>query len=73
MTSTDRLASQEDETAADRQTASLAALAVVLLLVVAGLQLVHVLGASAALEDCLMAGRRNCDALLSTSGAAPQG
>lgn len=53
-----------DEQAHDRQTASLAALAAVLLIVVAGLFLVRVLHREGMLEDCLMAGRPNCDALL---------
>jgi hypothetical protein len=47
---------------ADRQTASLAALAVILLLLVLGLGLLHVLQSKSATEDCLMAGYRNCDA-----------
>ncbi len=73
MATMERAAVDEDEAAVDRQTSSLAGLAVVLMVVVLGLQLVRVLTASAIVEDCLMAGRRNCDALVSTSGAAPQG
>jgi hypothetical protein len=48
---------------AARQTASLAAIAVILLLLAAGLFLVHTLRHSSLVEDCLMAGRRNCDAV----------
>jgi hypothetical protein len=54
----------EDQAAADRQTASLAGVAVTLLLVVAGLFLVHVLHDKAVIEDCLLSGRSNCDAVL---------
>lgn len=50
----------EDEEAADRQTASLAGVAVTLLLLVVGLFLVRELHAKSALEDCLMAGRLHC-------------
>lgn len=52
---------------ADRQTASLAAVVVILMLLAAGLFLVHTLRHSAAVEDCLMAGRRNCDAVANTN------
>ncbi len=56
----------EDRAGANRQTASLAALALVLFLVVLGLFLVRTLAAECAVEDCLLAGRRNCDAVLAT-------
>jgi hypothetical protein len=46
---------------ADRQTGGLAAIAVVLALVVVGLALVHELQHSGRIEDCMMAGRTNCD------------
>ena len=51
---------EEDGTAADRQTASLAGLAVALLVVVIGLFLVRELHATAVAEDCLLTGRSNC-------------
>lgn len=54
----------DDQEGADRQTASLAGLAVALLLVVIGLFLVHTLRAKCVVEDCLLAGRSNCDAIL---------
>ncbi len=54
---------EDEQASADRQTKSLAALAFVLLLVVLGLFLVRTLSASCAVEDCLLAGRRNCDAV----------
>ena len=44
----------------NRQTTGLAAVAAVLLLLVAGLWLVHALHRSSRLEDCLMSGRTNC-------------
>jgi hypothetical protein len=47
----------------DRQTASLAAVAVILTLLAIGLFLVHTLRHAARVEDCLLAGRRNCDAV----------
>lgn len=49
---------------ADRQTASLAGLALALALVVLGLVLVQHLRASAAAEDCLLAGRLDCGTLV---------
>lgn len=52
------------EKTAERQTASLAGVAIILLLLVGGLALVHHLHRAALIEDCLMAGRSNCDALL---------
>ena len=50
----------EREEEADRQTASLAAVAVTLLLIVLGLFLVRQLHTTAEIEDCLLAGRTNC-------------
>lgn len=57
----------EDLEAADRQTASLAAVAVILLLLVAGLFLIRELHAKSMIEDCLLAGRRDCDALVTAA------
>ena len=60
-----RFGSIRDETAEeDRLTASLAGLAVALLVVVAGLFLIQHLRDKARIEDCLMSGRFNCDAVL---------
>ena len=56
----------EDQETADRQTASLAGVAITLLLLVVGLFLVHELHTKAMIEACLMSGRSNCDALIST-------
>lgn len=53
-----------DQAEANRVTASLAALAFTLALVVAGLLLVRALHDKAAVEDCLMAARINCDAVV---------
>ena len=58
----------EDEEADNRQTASLAGVAITLLLLVVGLFLVHELHAKAVIEDCLMAGRRDCDRLINGPG-----
>jgi hypothetical protein len=46
---------------ANRQTASLAGVAITLLLLVLGLFLVRELRAEAVLQDCLMTGRTNCE------------
>lgn len=45
---------------AARQTAALMGFIVILLLAIAGVVLVRELRDNASLEDCLMAGRRNC-------------
>jgi hypothetical protein len=55
---------EEDEEAANRQTASLAGVAITLLLLVLGLFLVHQLQTKVAIEDCLLAGRMQCDWLV---------
>ena len=54
----------EEQETANRQTASLAGVAITLLLLVLGLFLVRALHTQAAIEDCLMAGRSNCDQLV---------
>jgi hypothetical protein len=58
------LLERDDDEAANRQTASLGGVAITLLLLVVGLFLVHELHANATVEDCLMAGRINCDLLV---------
>ena len=55
---------EDDGAEANRVTSSLAALAFALLLVVVGLFLVRHLSEKSRVEDCLMAGRINCDAVL---------
>jgi hypothetical protein len=50
--------------AADRQTASLAGIVVILMLLVGGLFLVQELRTASKIEDCLLAGHRNCDSLV---------
>ncbi len=63
-----RIGSIRDEAAEeDRLTASLAGLAVALLLVVAGLFLIQHLRDKALVEDCLMSGRFNCDSVLGSA------
>ncbi|MEA2778180.1 MAG: hypothetical protein QOF90_3586 [Acetobacteraceae bacterium] len=57
-----------DGKAAERQTANLVGIVIILLLLIGGLFLVHRLRNSSILEDCLLAGRRDCDILL----AVPQ-
>ena len=54
---------QREQEEQNRQTRSLAALALVLALAVGALFLVQHLRRAGAIEDCLMAGRLNCDAL----------
>ncbi len=61
MPQIDRWVDNEDEeTGANRQTASLAALALTLLLVVASFALFQQLRYKATVEDCLLSGRTNC-------------
>ncbi len=55
---------EEDRKAADRQTTSLAGLAVALLLVVIGLFLVRELHAASVVQDCVLTGRANCPLVL---------
>jgi hypothetical protein len=54
----------DDMESADRQTASLAALAFALALVVVGLCLVKALHEKSTLEDCLLSGRTNCQMII---------
>jgi len=49
-----------EEDSDDRRTASLAGMAVTLLLLVVGLVLVHALHRRTTIEDCLLSGRRDC-------------
>ena len=49
-----------DEEEAARRTAALMGFIVILLLAIAGVLLVRELRVSTGIEDCLMAGRRNC-------------
>jgi predicted metal-binding membrane protein len=56
----------DERTEANRQTASLAGLAIALFLVVAGLFIFRELHAEAVLEDCLMSGQRSCGVIVST-------
>ena len=55
-----------DREEADRRTAGLAAIVVVLLLLIGGLVLAKTLHRTSHVEDCLLAGRRDCDRLLTT-------
>jgi len=62
-----RVGAIEDEAAEEnRLTASLAGLVVALMLVVAGLFLIQHLRDKARIEDCLMAGRFNCDVVVAS-------
>lgn len=56
--------SDDDLEAGNRQTASLAGMAVTLLIVVVCLFLLRELHKKAAIEDCLLAGRNNCDVIV---------
>jgi hypothetical protein len=58
---------ESDEMAADRQTASLAGLALMLALVVVSLLLVHRLHHEAQVEDCLISGRTDCVGVVMTT------
>jgi hypothetical protein len=63
------ISEEEAEEDANRQTASLAGVAITLLLLVLGVFLVHALHAEAQVEDCLLAGRTNCDALVAPAAS----
>jgi hypothetical protein len=58
------IVSDQDHEDADRQSASLAGMAVTLLIVVVCLFLLKELHNKAAIEDCLLAGRNNCDTVV---------
>jgi hypothetical protein len=60
MSPTFRSFAEPDEQAANRQSASLAALAVTLFLVVVSLFLIEQLRAQAAFQDCVLSGRVAC-------------
>jgi len=53
---------EDDQAAADRRSNSLAALAVTLFLVVAGLYLVKFLQAQSAYQNCILSGQGYCEA-----------
>ncbi|PPQ33681.1 hypothetical protein [Rhodopila globiformis] len=55
------------DTPAARRTAGLLGIAITLLLLVIGLFPVRHLRAAAAIEDCLMAGRTNCNTLMTVA------
>ena len=55
---------EDEDMAANRITASLAGLAVALVLVIGGLLLLRGLAEKSRVEDCLLAGRINCDRVL---------
>jgi hypothetical protein len=62
-----RVGAIEDEADEEnRLTASLAGLVVALTIVVAGLFLIQHLRDKARIEDCLLAGRSNCDAAMAS-------
>ncbi len=54
----------QDHEAADRRTTSLAGLAVTLLVLVICFWVTRQLQTKSAIEDCLMAGRLNCDIMV---------
>ena len=58
---------EDDQAGANRQTASLAALAVTLFLVVVALALVNHLRYTSTVEDCLLSGRTNCGVAITTA------
>jgi hypothetical protein len=59
---------EDEQDGADRRTASLAGLAVALMLVVGSLFVVHALQRCGRVEDCLLAGHSNCDVLVAQAG-----
>lgn len=61
------VSAEDEKTGADRQTASLAALAVILALIIVSLMLVRTLWSEALLEDCLLSGRISCTTVVTSS------
>jgi hypothetical protein len=61
----------EDVEAENRRTASLAGIAVTLVLLIVGLFLIQELRLKAAVEDCLLSGRRNCDSIVAKPAPSP--
>ena len=61
---------EADERVAQRQTGGLVGIVIILLLLIVGLFLVRQLRIDAELQDCLIAGHRNCDVLV--HGAQPE-
>ena len=61
------LSENEERAEANRQTSGLFGVVVILLLLVVGLFLIHTLHDAAKVEDCLMAGRMNCDRMVITA------
>ncbi len=55
---------ETEQAEANRLTASLAGLAAALLFIVVSLTVIHRLRDEGRVEDCLMAGRNNCDLLV---------
>ena len=53
-----------EERVAERQTGGLASLVIILLLIIGGLFLIHQLHMASVIEDCMMAGRPDCDMLV---------
>jgi hypothetical protein len=53
-----------DDEIAQRQTAGLVAIAIILLLLVGGLFLVQRLCAASMFQDCLLSGRHDCDMVI---------
>ena len=60
---------EDDQKAANRQTESLAGLALTIALIIASLFLIKSLQKSTAMEDCLMAGRLSCGMPAFSQGA----
>ncbi len=58
------LTNEEARNEADRQTTGLIGVAIVLLVLIAGLFLIHTLYDKSKIEDCLMANRNDCDRLV---------
>ena len=52
--------SRENEEDAERRTAALMGFIIILVLAIAGVVLMREIGRATRIEDCLMAGRRNC-------------
>ena len=60
---------EDDQQAADRQTGSLAGLALTVAIIVLSLFVIKQLQASTAMEDCILAGRLSCGMTIYAPGA----
>jgi hypothetical protein len=64
---------EADDQVARRQTGGLVGIVIILVLLIVGLFLVRQLRIDSELQDCLLAGHRNCDLLVHGASEPPSG